>query len=144
VSQENVNLVLGLQLAPDVDLCQLFRDDDIIAPLTQAVADFFHPDFECAFCRFDTEKTYAGLDGLRALWLDWLGPWATYRAEIDEAIDLGDRVLLLTHDYGCREGSTQEVQLNGSAIWTVRDGKVACAEFYPIRREALNAAGLKG
>jgi|SRR5271167_546758 len=142
MSQENVELVVGLQPAPDADLVQLLRDDNIWAELTKAVAPFAHRDFECAFCRFDDVKTYAGLDGLRALWLDWLAPWARYRVEIDEAIDLGDRVLLLIHDYGCREGSTHEVELSGSAIWTVRDGKIARAEFYPIRHDALTAAGL--
>jgi hypothetical protein len=33
--------------------------------------------------------TYVGLDGFRATWRDWLAPWASYRTEIEELIDVG-------------------------------------------------------
>ena len=139
----NVELVVGLQPAPDVDLAQLFRDEKLWVELTEAVADFVQPDFECGFCRFDTVETYVGLDGLRALWLEWLTPWATYRTEIENAIDCGDRVLLLFHDFGRRKESTEEVRGTVAAIWTVRDGKIDRADFYPTRDDALKAVGLE-
>jgi ketosteroid isomerase-like protein len=143
VSQANVELVVRLQPAPDVDIGRLFREDDLVSALAPVVARFFHPDFECALYRLDDAKTYTGLDGLRTLWLDWLTPWATYRTEIEEAIDCGDRVLLLFHDFGRRAGSTDEVRGNVAAIWTVRGGKIARAEFYPSRDDALKAVGLE-
>ena len=143
MSEENVEIVRGLQPAPDVDVAELVRDDDLWASLVSVTAELFHPSFGCAFRRFDTEKVYAGLDGLRALWLDWLAPWATYRTEIDDVIDLGDRVLVLVHDFGRYDGPMEEVELPGNAIWTIRDGTIARAEFYPIRDEALKAAGLE-
>ena len=136
--------VIGLQPSPDVDLVQLFSEEKVWAELSEAAAHLFQPDFECAFAgATPSEASYAGRDGLRALWLDWLAPWATYRVEVDQAIDLGDRVLLLVRDYGRLEVGAEEVALNGSAIWTFRDGRIARAEFYPIRDEALKAAGLK-
>jgi hypothetical protein len=70
-------------------------------------------------------------------------PWATYRTEIEKAIDLGDRVLVCTFDYGRRPGSTQEVKLTGASIYTVREGLVARSEHYPSRVEALKAVGLE-
>ena len=144
MSQGNVDIVVGLQPSPDVDLVQLFGDEKIWAGVSGAAAHLIQHDFECAFVgATPSEASYAGTDGLRALWLDWLAPWAAYRVEVDQAIDLGDRVLLLTHDYGRREGDAEEVVLRGSAIWTFRDGKIARAEFYPIRDEALKAAGLE-
>ena len=144
MSQEDVDIVVGLQPSPDVDVAQLFGDEKLWAGVSGAAAHLFQPDFECAFVgATPSEANHAGVDGLRALWLDWLAPWAAYRVEVDEAIDLGDRVLLLTHDYGRREGDAEEVVLRGSAIWTFRDGKIARAEFYPIRDEALKAAGLE-
>ena len=100
------------------------RDENFSA-LSTVVAHLFQPDFECVVCRFDTEKTYVGLDGLRDLWLEWLAPWTTYRSEAEEAMDLGDRVLLLVRDFGRREGSTDEIALNGGSIWNIRDGKIA-------------------
>jgi ketosteroid isomerase-like protein len=143
VSAENVELVRGLQPAPDADLTELFRDDDTWASLVSVMAELFHPRFECIFRRFDAEKMYAGLDGLRDLWLDWLAPWATYRTETEEVIDLGDRVLVVVRDFGRHEASIEEVELPGTAIWTVHDGKIVRAVFYPIRAEALKAAGLE-
>ncbi len=138
-----MELVTKLQVAPDVDIAELFRNDDLWASLVEAVAPFFHPDFESVAPGVPgTEKVHVGLDGLRTAWLEWMEPWLTYRTEIVQAIDAGDRVLLLTHDYGRREGVAQEVKVDGSAVWTVSHGKIARACFFPARSEAFAAAGL--
>ena len=91
----------------------------------------------------DEETTYIGLDGFRAAWRDWTGLWATYRTEIDEAVDLGDRVFVLFHDFARLEGTTEELNQTPANIWTVRDGKIARAEFYIDWSDALKALGLK-
>jgi ketosteroid isomerase-like protein len=143
MSKQNVELVLGLQVAPDVDIAELFRNDEVWAASSEAVGALVHPDFACVQRWLDSEPTtYPGLDGLRITWLDWLEPWLTYRTEIKEAIDCEDRVLLLVHDFGRREGSTEEVMLVGAAVWTVSDGKIVRAAFYTDRAEAFAAAGL--
>ncbi len=142
MSQKNVEIVLGLQSAPDVDLAQRFRDDAMWAATVEASAPMFHPDFEFSLPLFGTSETFVGREGVRAAYLDWLAPWATYRVEIEEAIDLGDRVLLLNRGFGRREGSQAEVENAAAALWTVRDGKIARADFYADRAEALKAVGL--
>jgi ketosteroid isomerase-like protein len=144
MSQENVELVVGLQPAPDVDVAQLFRDDMLWSATCAVLDPVFKPDFECVVRGLpgDEGQTYAGLDGLRALWLDWLAPWVTYRTEIEEGIDLGDRVLLRLRDFGRREASSQEVKLTAAAVWTVHGGKIARIDFYATRAEALKAVGL--
>jgi ketosteroid isomerase-like protein len=144
MSQENVELVTQLQPAPDVDIAELFRNDDMWSALADAVAPLFHPNFESVAPGVPgTEKVHVGLDGLRAAWLEWLEPWLTYRTEIKQALDAGDRVLLLTDDYGRHEGAAQEVKVDGSAVWTISDGKIARADFFPARSEAFKAAGLE-
>jgi ketosteroid isomerase-like protein len=143
MSRENVELVTRLQAAPDVDIAELFRNDDMWSALADAVAPFFHPDFESVAPGVPgTEKVHVGLDGLRAAWLEWLEPWLTYRTEIMQALDAGDRVLLLTHDYGRHEATALEVKVDGSAVWTISDGKIARADFFSFRSEAFKAAGL--
>lgn len=143
MSQENVELVRKLQPAPDVDMAELFRNDDMWSALADAVAPFFHPDVESVAPGVPgTEKVHVGLDGLRAAWLEWVEPWLTYRTEIKQALDAGDRVMLLTHDDGRCEGVVQEVKVDGSAVWTISDGKIARADFFPNRSEAFKAAGL--
>jgi ketosteroid isomerase-like protein len=140
-----VEIVTGLQPAPDVDIAQLFRDDAMLKALAETVAPLLHPEFEVVFMdALRGETTYPGIDGLSEGWLDWLFPWETYRTELEEALDLGERVLLLVRDYGRREGNTQEVVLNGAAIWTLRDGKIARLEFHNDRATALKAVGLEG
>src|SRR5438132_3429329 len=104
MSQENVELVRGLYPPPGVDYVRLFGDDGLWAAQAEAMAPFVHDDFECAQHEFGSARRYVGLDGLRAFLLDWMEPWATYVVELEEAIDLGDRLLLLNRDRGCRAG----------------------------------------
>ena len=93
MSQENVELVVRLLPAPGQDLVPLFATMTCGRRSPWPSLPSFHPDFECVAGGMpDGEKTYIGLDGFRAAWRDWTAPWATYRSEIDETVDLGDRV----------------------------------------------------
>jgi ketosteroid isomerase-like protein len=142
MSQENVELVKAMIPASGVDLAGLFRSD-ASAGMRNAAGPLVTEDFESVMVfPGQTRRTYSGLDGLRQNWLDWLEPWATYRTEIEEAIDLGERVLLLLRNYGRREDMNAEVKLFGAVLCTLRDGKIARWEDYAIRAEALEAAGL--
>lgn len=145
MSQQDVELVRAL-LAPfeQGDLIPMWRDDAIFAGLLEATGDRFTPDFECVFVRDDIKRsTYDGVEGLRAAWLDWLEPWASYHAGVEEVVDAGGgRVVVLTRDHARPKGASAEVDFLGAPIWTVRDGKIARIEFYFNRAEGLAAAGL--
>jgi ketosteroid isomerase-like protein len=142
MSQENVELVLGLYPAPDVDYVQLYGDETLWTAWAEPVAPFLHADFDCFMYTFGSERRYAGVDGLRAFMLDWMAPWVTYRVEMEQVIDLGERVLILNYDCGRHEGSTREVRGRVAAVWTVRDGKIARLDAYTTRADALKAVGL--
>jgi hypothetical protein len=143
VSQENVEVVRRLQPSPKADLVRLFRREGDTRGFADVFASSFHADCECVLHIFGTERsTYTGLSGWREAWRDWLAPWASYRSEIEDLIDIGERVLVLVHDYGRRTPNTPEVDLIAAAVWTVREGKVARAEFYSHRDDALKAVGL--
>jgi ketosteroid isomerase-like protein len=141
MSENDVQLVRQL-LGPfeQGDIVPLFHDDAIWASL----APFFTPDFECVFVREDVGRAvYPGLDGLRAAWLDWLEPWDSYLAVIDDVIDAhAGRVLVLTSDHARPKGASAETTFTGAPVWTVRDGKVARIEFYWNRADGLAAAGM--
>jgi hypothetical protein len=128
--------------AGDPDWVQLIHDDDMWAAQVEAWSSFFHLDFECVSHVVGGERHYAGLDGLRAFMLDWTVPWVTYRVDPGEAIDLGERVLLLNTDCGRREGSAQDVRGRLATLWTMRDGKVSRLDLYETRADGLKAAGL--
>jgi hypothetical protein len=144
VSVENVNLIRSLQPGPEVDLVTLFGDDDVAAQLIEAVGPLFDPGFFSVQHAPGAEPaTHHGLDGFRASWLDWLAPWASYRTEIEELIDLGDRVVAVVCDYGRREPGAPEVALHTATVWTVHDGRIVREDSYPGgRAEALAAVGL--
>ena len=147
MSRENVELVTGLQPGPDADIAAFFREEASLPALREAVAHLIHPDFEAGTATglqaSGLKASYRGLDGLTELWLDWLEPWESYRTEIEDAIDLGDQVLLLVRDYGRRHGMESEVSLLGAALWTIADGRIVRAVFYSDRAEALEAVGLR-
>src|SRR6476661_1916465 len=117
MSQENVELVLGLQPAPDVDLARLFRDDTSWAGLTATLGPALTQDFECVTRGFpgNDGQISGGIAGMRAVWLEWLAPWESYRTEIEDAIDAGDKVVVLVRDYGLRAEETNEVMLTSAA-----------------------------
>jgi ketosteroid isomerase-like protein len=144
VSAENVELVRSLLPGPDVDVVALFNDDSATGELMQTMAPLLDPDFESVVHFPGAEPAVGhGLHGLRAGWLDWLAPWGSYRTEIEEMIDLGDRVVAVLCDYARREQDSPEVALKGATVWTVRDGRVVRAEFYAGgRAEAMAAIGL--
>ena len=144
MSRQNVELIRSLFPGPDTDVIALFNDDSASGVLMQTWAPLIDPDFVAVKHVPGAEpETAQGLHGLRAEWLDWLAPWASYRAEIEEMIDLGDRVVSVICDYARREPDAPEIALKSAAVWTVRDGRIVGAEFYAGGRvEALKAIGL--
>jgi ketosteroid isomerase-like protein len=141
MSEENVGLITALQPAPDVDLVELFRDDQAYANMDAALGAIFHDDVESGFVGRH-ESRNRGRPGFRQTWLEWLEPWESYRTEVVRVIGCGDDVLVLVHDFGRKPGMTAEVRLLGAAVWTVRDGLIARAFFYTDREDAVREVGL--
>jgi ketosteroid isomerase-like protein len=141
MSQHNVDLVDAL-IPQGTDIAPLFRDDGAFAQVREALAPLLTDDVENLVVLPALTRTEAGTEGLRINWLDWLEPWAAYRVTIDEVIDLGERVLVLTRNYGRRRDMEAEVEMIAAAILTFREGKLARWEDYADRAVALGAAGL--
>lgn len=144
MSRENVELIRLALPGPGTDMVALFNDDSASGELMHTLAPVLDPGFVAVKHIPGAEPTTTrGLDGLRDGWLDWLAPWVSYRTEIEEMIDLGDRVAAVLSDYGRHEPDAPEVALKGAAVWTVRGGLIVRAEFYAGgRAEALEAVGL--
>jgi hypothetical protein len=142
MSQENVEIVLGLTAFGPVDIAPLFRDDDLWRALVAGVADLIHPDFKCASTVLGTEREYVGLEGFRTFWLDWLAPWESYRTETEEITDLGDEVLQFATEFGRRPEAIAEARGDNASVWSFQEGKVICFHGYSARTDALKAVGL--
>ena len=143
MSEENAELIEALQVEPDVDLVELFRDDQAYANIDAVIGPIFHDDVESGFVGRH-ESRNRGRAGFRATWVEWLEPWESYRSEVEHVIDCGDDVLVIVNDYGRKPGMTAEVRLFGAAVWTLRDGLITRALFYTDRKDALDAVGLDG
>jgi ketosteroid isomerase-like protein len=141
MSHENVELAEAM-VPQDTDIVPLFRDEDTFARMRHAFSAFLTDDFQSVMVFPAQTRTYSGLEGLRENWLDWLEPWATYRVTIDELIDVGERVVVLTRNRGRREDMETEVEIIAAAILTFREGKIARWEDYAVRVAALEAVGL--
>jgi hypothetical protein len=88
------------------------------------------------------DRHLIGLEGLIEGWRDWLEPWASYRMELEEVIDAGDRVLSLIHVTAKTSHDGVEVEHRPAAVWAVEGGVVVAVTFYLDRDQALEAAGL--
>jgi len=142
MSQQNVDIVMALQRTGEEDFARLIREDERWQQVAKRAAPVVHVDAISVRPGVPGAKEYVGLEGFRRMWFDWLAPWAEYRTAIEDAIDCGERVLLLQRSSGRIQGSTQEVKLAPGVLWTVRDGKVARFEVYADRADALKAVGL--
>ena len=143
LSAENVELVRSLQPAPDIDLIALVIDDDAARRWRERAESLFDPALQVSF-RFSgmAPVTYLELTGLRSAWRDWLVRWASYRVDIDDLLDAGDRVVVMHTDYAQPKPGAPEVVRRRAAVWTVRGGRVTHVDFYPQRAEAMKAVGL--
>jgi ketosteroid isomerase-like protein len=136
VSRENIELVRRVNEAHERgDFAAVFAayDQEIewhVARVASAVVGF--------------DPLYVGHDGVRSFWRQWFSAWQTTSFEFEELIDAGDQVVVVMSQRMRGRTSGIELEWNSYAqVWTVREGKLTRAEFFPTRAEALEALGLE-
>jgi ketosteroid isomerase-like protein len=123
----------------------------------EIVRSFFEKsDLEAAFELIAEDVTYsfhgearylAGAEELfgkpaAARWMvDWFSRFRDYRFEIDEILDWGDRVLVVSTHNAVGRASGVPIQQPTTQVVTVRDGKIVRQDFFGSREEAVEAAG---
>ena len=148
MSQTNVELVRSVHPPTGTELTSLFREDAAGRSGLKLLAGLLTEDFEAVggdhFGDLGLTSDGLGLDGLVAVWREWLSPWDTYRTEVEDFLEAGeDRVVVLVRDLGRLRGSDSEVELLSASVWTLREGKIARIAFHASRASALKAAGLE-
>jgi ketosteroid isomerase-like protein len=68
--------------------------------------------------------------------------WAGRRMELERAIDAGDQVVALVHEYRRGKGSGVTVEADIALVYGFKEGKVVRIEPYMSQADALEAAGL--
>jgi len=131
---DRVEIVRSLMPGPNDDLTDLWMPNATEAQLPawrEAAMVFFTDDVVCVFHAI-SDEAHHGLEGLREAWLDWLRPWETYRAEVQDVRALSEtEVIIVSRDFARRPGSARELEMRGFAVYTFRGDKIARVDQFP-------------
>lgn len=128
------------------DLVVLFSDDERLAAWKEIGAPFVDPELETTLIGDEstTFGPYLGIDGLIQGWREWLEMWASYRAELEDVLELDGRIVVLVRQRGRTFHGDAEVPGTPSAlVCTIRDGWLVQAKFYLDRRDAERLEGIE-
>jgi ketosteroid isomerase-like protein len=116
---------------------------------------FERQDWDALFALYDPEVeldlsrsgipdggVHHGHDGLRAGWSKWRGVWDRYDFQLEELIEVGDRVLALIHVSASSKGQGIDAEVDAGDVFTVRDGLIVHFANFLDRDDARGEAGL--
>ena len=102
-----------------------------------------HPDIEFhTYAESPAAGVYRGRDAVRKYNEDLFKQFESVRHEIEEVVDAGERVVVLSTQHAVPKGGQQEIDVHMAEVWTMRDNLLAERHSYSTRDEALEAAGL--
>jgi ketosteroid isomerase-like protein len=130
MSQENVEIVWR-----GVDS---FNRRDIAA----VVSDFDEDAEWVEDQRYPGAETFHGRSGVERSIRKWWDAWGEITMELDETLDLGDRVVLAGRVKARGHDSDVTVEAPFGGVYEFRAGKVVRVQILGSRDEALEAAGL--
>ncbi len=133
MSQENVEIIRRF--------AEVFETRD----LERIGSEFFDPDIEWRTSAEDPDAaTYRGPEAFKRYVEQWWESFDGLHAALEECIDAGDdRVVAWVRWTGRGRASGVDADWHLAIIYTMRDGKIALAEEYFDRDEALEAVGLR-
>jgi ketosteroid isomerase-like protein len=100
----------------------------------------FHADVR--FRDVGTGRSEQGIDALEYMLRGWLDSFADYHEIVEEALDLGEQVLVIVHSTARGRGSGLTVDERHGEIHEFRGDRVAQLTAYTTAEDALRAAGL--
>ncbi len=123
------------------------RDDAEIQALRAAMIELVEPGFTVTMVSTPTgggaRIERAGIDGFREAWLDWTQAFESFKIELVDTIEAGDKVVSLVRQRGVTKTGGVEIETDAAAVWTVENERLAAVEFHLDRDTALIAAGLE-
>jgi ketosteroid isomerase-like protein len=135
MSKENVELVRGF-----FELFQRHVDTD-------AYAELLAPDAECHTPPAGLQsRVIKGASEIQRFWQrEFAEAWDVSQSsdQLDEIFDLGDQVAVVVRSHGAGRGSGATVEVQGGAVFDLRERKIVRVPVFSTRTEALEAAGLR-
>jgi ketosteroid isomerase-like protein len=127
MAEANIDAVCGSHEA--------FRRRDLGAFL-----GYMDPDIEFTSLVLEVEGTYRGHDGIRSWWDDILAVFPDWQPQVEDARQIGERVLLKVRAEGSGTGSGIDADRVIWQVAEVRDGRLTAWKFFRTEDEALAAA----
>ena len=104
---------------------------------------YMHPEIEFhTYPQSPEAGVYRGREAVRRYNEHLFEQFESIRFEIDELVDAGDRVVVVTTQHAVPKGGQQEMSVRVTEVWVARDGLLAERRSYSTKHEALKAAGL--
>lgn len=101
-----------------------------------------HPDPEAYWVGVD--RIYRGHKGIRQYLAGVNEAFEDYRPEVEEFLEVDDKVVTLAIEHGRGRDSGADVESRRTAhVWTMRNGKAVRLDLYLDRDRALEAVGLR-
>jgi ketosteroid isomerase-like protein len=91
----------------------------------------------------DRMGTYRGKDAVIQVFKGYWRSFSDYSAELTEAIDADDQIVLVIRERLTGGASGAVVERAFFAVWAFEDGKIVRIEGHATRGEALEAVGLR-
>jgi ketosteroid isomerase-like protein len=108
-----------------------------------AVIEYIDPDAEWIPDRRVGEGPIRGRESLFEFFTDRASMFGELEIEVEELVELGDRVLVFLRLSGSGAASGAGFEIRIAHLWTFHDGILVRGEGYANRDEALAAAGLR-
>ena len=129
MSEENVEIVQGMYEA-----C---RSGDANAALA-----YFDPGVVIDASHRVDGRVGHGRDELVAILGEWMSTWDDWREEVEDLLDAGDQVLVISTQRGRGKGSGVAWQNRFGMLYEINGDKISRWTIYDDPAEALEAAGL--
>ena len=99
-----------------------------------------HPEVRVDFSDRPDALPTQGAQALAELTSSWQAGFDDYTEELDEVLEVGDFVCLVTTQRGRTKGSDFEIRDQIAFLLEVRDGQITSLTGYASRQEAVDAA----
>jgi ketosteroid isomerase-like protein len=129
MSKENVEIVVAYFQASDVR--------SAFEAIAEDVTFAFHGEAR----RLSGAEELVGKATALKWMVDWFSRFRDYHFEIEEALDWGDRVLVVTTHVAKGRISGAPIREQTTQVMTVLDGKIVRQDFFSSKADALEAGG---
>jgi ketosteroid isomerase-like protein len=111
------------------------------------VVAVLHPDVEWRDLQHgpDAQECIHGRSAVLTVWDSWEEAFDDFTADVEEYIDAGESIVVVTHWRATGRGSGLSIDLDSADVYDFADGKIIRATVgYADRAAALEAVGVEG